>query len=72
MYQIVKSLDFCYGHRLLEHPGKCANLHGHTARVDVMLQSEELNSLGMVRDFSDVREVVKSWLDEHLDPSPYH
>lgn len=67
MFEIVKSIEFCYGHRLLEHPGLCANLHGHNAKAEVMLASETLDSLGMVMDFSDVKAVLKSWIDETLD-----
>jgi 6-pyruvoyltetrahydropterin/6-carboxytetrahydropterin synthase len=67
MFEIVKSIEFCYGHRLLEHQGLCANLHGHNAKADVMLASETLDSLGMVMDFADVKMVLKSWIDETLD-----
>lgn len=67
MYEILKSLSFCYGHRLLEHPGKCAHLHGHTARLDIVLASDALNHLGMVMDFSDVKAAVKSWVNQNLD-----
>ena len=67
MFEIVKSIEFCYGHRLLEHQGLCANLHGHNAKADVMLGSETLDHLGMVMDFSDVKAVLKSWIDATLD-----
>lgn len=60
-------MTFCYGHRLLEHPGKCAHLHGHNARVEVKLASESLDSLGMVMDFTEVKTALKGWIDEHLD-----
>lgn len=67
MFEIVKSIEFCYGHRLLEHQGLCANLHGHNAKADVMLGSETLDHLGMVMDFSDVKAVLKTWIDATLD-----
>lgn len=67
MFEIVKSIEFCYGHRLLEHQGPCAHLHGHNAKVDVMLGSETLDALGMVMDFSDVKAVLKEWVDATLD-----
>jgi hypothetical protein len=31
MFTVTQELRFCYGHRLLEHPGKCGRLHGHNA-----------------------------------------
>jgi len=67
MYEIVKSITFCYGHRLINYVGPCANLHGHNARADIMLASEELDDTGMVVDFSEVRSVIKQWIDATLD-----
>jgi len=38
MFRVTQELRFCYGHRLLGHPGKCARLHGHNARVFLVLE----------------------------------
>jgi len=67
MYEIVKSISFCYGHRLLNYVGPCANLHGHNAKVDILLASEHLDELGMLMDFSDIKRVAKNWIDDTLD-----
>ena len=67
MFEIVKSISFCYGHRLLNYVGPCANLHGHNARADIHLASETLDERGMIMDFSDIKREVKTWLDETLD-----
>ena len=67
MHRIIRSIDFCYGHRLLEHPGKCLHLHGHNGRVEVALEAPTLDGRGMVADFSEVKRRVKGWIDEHLD-----
>ncbi len=67
MYEIVKSISFCYGHRLLNYVGPCAHLHGHNANADIMLASDTLDERGMVMDFSDIKTVVKKWIDENLD-----
>ena len=48
MYEIVKSVNFCYGHRLLNYVGPCANLHGHNAKADIMLASEDLDERGLL------------------------
>jgi 6-pyruvoyltetrahydropterin/6-carboxytetrahydropterin synthase len=66
-YKITKLIDFCYGHRLLEHKGKCRHLHGHNGRLEVDLESDTLDRMGMVADFGDVNAAVKGWVDEHLD-----
>ena len=67
MYKVTKELNFCYGHRLMEYEGKCRFLHGHNGRVEIELQSKELDSIGMVRDFTEVKQVIQTWLDETMD-----
>ncbi|MHB1035163.1 MAG: 6-pyruvoyl trahydropterin synthase family protein [Pirellulales bacterium] len=67
MYQVSREIDFCYGHRLLDYDGKCRHLHGHNARVLITLESSELDSRGMVLDFSEIKRVVSGWIDENLD-----
>lgn len=67
MYEIVKSISFCYGHRLLNYQGPCAHLHGHNARVDIHLESEKLDERGMIMDFSDIKKEIKTWIDRTLD-----
>lgn len=67
MYRISKSVAFCYGHRLLNYDGKCRHLHGHNARAVITLESEQLDELGMVEDFSSVKRLVWDWLDAEID-----
>ena len=67
MYRVSREIDFCYGHRLLEYSGKCRYLHGHNGRAVITIESEKLDSLGMVLDFSEIKNVVSHWIDEHLD-----
>lgn len=67
MYQVVKKLDFCYGHRLLDYQGKCAHPHGHNGVVEVEFSREELDGRGMVVDFQDIKNEVKAFLDQELD-----
>ncbi len=67
LYSVTKEIHFCYGHRLLNHRGKCRHLHGHNARAVIRLESESLDPLGMVVDFSDIGDYVKAWLDAEID-----
>jgi len=67
LHRITKLIDFCYGHRLMNYDGKCRFLHGHNGRIEVDLESKELDQLGMVLDFGIVRDVVRKWVDDHLD-----
>jgi 6-pyruvoyltetrahydropterin/6-carboxytetrahydropterin synthase len=67
MYRITREITFSYGHRLLNHDGKCRHLHGHNGRVVLSLEVSQLNSVGMVMDFARVKQVVKTWLDTTFD-----
>lgn len=67
MYRVSKSVAFCYGHRLLNYEGKCQHLHGHNARAVITLESESLDERGMVEDFSDVKSLVWTWLENEID-----
>ncbi|MBM3939665.1 MAG: 6-carboxytetrahydropterin synthase [SAR202 cluster bacterium] len=67
VHKVTKTIDFCYGHRLLDYDGKCRHLHGHNGLLEVDVTSERLDGLGMVMDFTDIREIVKGWVDANLD-----
>ncbi len=67
MYIITKEVYFCYGHRLMNHPGKCRNLHGHSVKASISIKHDTLNEQGMVCDFSDVKECVDGFISRLLD-----
>ena len=67
MYSVTKRIDFCYGHRLLDYDGPCKHPHGHNATVEVEVQTDLLDSRNMVYDFSDIKRIVKGWVDRELD-----
>ncbi len=67
MYRVTRQIDFCYGHRLLNYEGKCRYLHGHNGRVFIVIEAAQLDQRGMVMDFSDIKDVMKEWIDGNLD-----
>ena len=67
MYRVTREIQFCYGHRLLHYDGKCRHLHGHNGRAVITLQADRLDPLGMVMDFTRIKEVVTAWIDDTLD-----
>lgn len=67
MYTITKEVYFCYGHRLMNHPGKCRHLHGHSVKAGITVRQERLNDQGMVCDFADIRDCVEGYIDAQLD-----
>jgi 6-pyruvoyltetrahydropterin/6-carboxytetrahydropterin synthase len=67
MYSVTKKIEFCYGHRLLDYDGICKHPHGHNAIAEIEVRTDSLDSRNMVCDFSDIKRVVKGWIDRELD-----
>ena len=67
MYVVTKRIEFCYGHRLLDYDGICKHPHGHNAVAEIDVRTDELDSRNMVADFSDIKRLVKGWIDQELD-----
>jgi len=68
MITVTKRLEFDAAHRLLNHEGKCRHYHGHhyTAEVTVGAMNG-LDSTGRVIDFSVIKSVLGTWIDENWD-----
>jgi 6-pyruvoyltetrahydropterin/6-carboxytetrahydropterin synthase len=67
MYLVTKRIEFCYGHRLLEYDGICKHPHGHNAVAEIEVRTDNLDARNMVADFSDIKRLVKGWVDRELD-----
>lgn len=64
MYTVIKQMEVSAAHSLkLSYPSKCENLHGHNWIITVYCRSKELNTDGMVIDFSHIKKSIKSKLD---------
>ena len=67
MYTVTKQVFFCYGHRLMNYDGKCRHPHGHNGKLEVTIEKDSLDRLGMVMDFEDIKATVQKWVDGELD-----
>ena len=67
MYSVTKRIEFCYGHRLLDYEGVCRHPHGHNAIVEIEIRTDALDRRNMVADFSDIKRLMKGWIDRELD-----
>ena len=67
MHSVTKTIDFCYGHRLLNYEGQCKYLHGHNGKLEIDVESKILDDKGMVIDFTVIKETVKTWIDSKMD-----
>lgn len=65
--QITKIMTIDAGHRLVGHQGKCKGLHGHTYKIELTVGAEVLDELGMVVDFSEVKELMREYIDAKYD-----
>lgn len=64
----VRKIHFCYGHRVMGHENKCGSLHGHNGILWIYARPlKNLDAIGRVVDFSVIKEVIGSWVDEHWD-----
>lgn len=67
MYYVKKRLEISAAHRLqLSYPSKCSAVHGHNWIITVECRAKELNTDGMVTDFTLIKERVAARLDHAL------
>lgn len=66
MMTVTRKFQFCAGHRVLNHESKCAHPHGHNYEVLVTFDGE-LDSLGRVIDFSEIKKRIGTWIDINWD-----
>lgn len=61
--------DFSAGHRVHGHESVCSHLHGHNYRIHFHVASptDELDRVGRVVDFSVIKSVLCTWLEENWD-----
>lgn len=59
--------DFSYGHVVLNHESKCANLHGHNGRVHFTVVAPQMDAVGRVMDFSVIKALLCEWVEENWD-----
>lgn len=58
MFTVFKDYSFAAGHAIRGHTRGCQNLHGHNYRVRVLVAARELDALGMVIDFADLKKIA--------------
>ncbi len=66
---IMRRIKFCAGHRLFEHGGKCEHFHGHNYVADIFVTGDQVDSVGRVLDFADLKARTKGWIDDNWDHS---
>ncbi len=62
-YRICKTLEIENGHMLSKHPDKCRFPHGHTRKVEFVIEADDLDENEMVCDFKIIKQLIGDWLD---------
>lgn len=63
MYRVRTFMYFSSAHNLRNYNGNCENLHGHNWKVEVFLESEKLDEIGMLVDFKILKSELKKILN---------
>jgi 6-pyruvoyltetrahydropterin/6-carboxytetrahydropterin synthase len=64
--EVMIQMDFSSAHALRGYHGKCENTHGHNYKVEVYVRGKELNNIGLLIDFKDLKAATKETV-EYLD-----
>lgn len=69
---VTKEFSFDSAHQLVGHEGKCANIHGHTYKLQVSVKNtpsleQGATDEGFVIDFGDLKRIVNSVIVDPLD-----
>ncbi len=63
MYEVIVEQAFSAAHFLKDYPGKCAYVHGHNYRVQITVEGETLDHLGMLVEFEVIKKALAPWID---------
>ena len=66
MLTVTKIIKFDAAHRLYKYNGACSNIHGHGYRAEITY-SGIIDSLGMVKDFKDIKAEIGSTIMSTFD-----
>jgi len=70
MLSVCRKFEFCYGHHLPNHEGKCFNQHGHNSILEIEISGPVQISgpeTGMIIDFKVLDFIVKELIVNRLD-----
>lgn len=65
MHRLIVRRRFSAAHHLRDYEGKCANLHGHNYTVEITVEGPQLNPIGMLIDFGDLKTICDDVLERY-------
>jgi 6-pyruvoyltetrahydropterin/6-carboxytetrahydropterin synthase len=71
MFRLAKTFRFEASHQLMHHDGKCARLHGHSWKGQLIVEGTDLIADGpkenMLIDYGDLSAAIKPIVEDYLD-----
>ena len=69
MHEVSIEMEFSSAHALRGYRGKCENTHGHNYKVEVHVRGENLDHIGLLVDFRELKAATKQVVDylDHKD-----
>ncbi|MDQ1590505.1 MAG: 6-pyruvoyltetrahydropterin/6-carboxytetrahydropterin synthase [Pyrinomonadaceae bacterium] len=66
MFEVMIQRNFSSAHQLRGYKGKCENLHGHNYKIEIFARGRELDHIGLLVDFGDLKtaaDEIVTYLD---------
>ncbi len=57
-FEVMIERNFSSAHQLRGYRGKCENLHGHNYKIEIYARGQELNNIGLLVDFVELKEAA--------------
>jgi 6-pyruvoyltetrahydropterin/6-carboxytetrahydropterin synthase len=57
-FEVMIERNFSSAHQLRGYKGKCENLHGHNYKIEIYARGNELNNIGLLIDFVELKEAA--------------
>lgn len=57
-FEVMIERHFSSAHQLRGYKGKCENLHGHNYKIEIYARGRELDNIGLLVDFVELKEAA--------------
>ena len=54
-FEVMIERNFSSAHQLRGYKGKCENLHGHNYKIEIYARGRELDNVGLLVDFVELK-----------------
>ncbi len=58
LFEVMIERNFSSAHQLRGYKGKCENLHGHNYKVEIYARGRELDNIGLLVDFGELKDAA--------------